>query len=203
MFMRHRCTNFGQEKKSFLGDGVVTGYGTIDGRPVYVFAQDFTVFGGSLSETMAQKICKVMDMAMKMGAPVIGLNDSGGARIQEGINALAGYAEIFQRNIMASGVIPRFPPSSALAGGAVYSPRPHRLHNHGQRHIPHVPHRPQGSEDSYRRRCNREALAVPKYTPGRAAFATLPQKTARMPSKIMAASFSATYPEQPRRASAG
>ena len=123
MFVQHRCTNFGQEKKHFLGDGVVTGYGTIEGRLVYVFAQDFTVFGGSLSETMAQKICKVMDMAMKMGAPVIGINDSGGARIQEGINALSGYAEIFQRNIMASGVIPQisgiFGP---CAGGAVYSP---------------------------------------------------------------------------------
>ena len=123
MFVKHRCTNFGQEKKSFLGDGVVTGYGTIEGRLVYVFAQDFTVFGGSLSETMALKICKVMDMAMKMGAPCIGLNDSGGARIQEGINALAGYAEIFQRNILASGVIPQisgiFGP---CAGGAVYSP---------------------------------------------------------------------------------
>ncbi|MDE6535661.1 MAG: methylmalonyl-CoA carboxyltransferase, partial [Muribaculaceae bacterium] len=123
MFVRHRCTNFGQEKKSFPGDGVVTGCGTIGGRLVYVFAQDFTVFGGSLSETMAQKICKIMDMAMKVGAPVIGLNDSGGARIQEGINALAGYAEIFQRNIMASGVIPQI--SAILgpcAGGAVYSP---------------------------------------------------------------------------------
>ena len=123
MFVRHRCYNFGQEKKSYLGDGVVTGYGTIDGRLVYVFAQDFTVFGGSLSETMAQKICKIMDMAMKMGAPVIGLNDSGGARIQEGINALSGYAEIFQRNIMASGVVPQI--SAILgpcAGGAVYSP---------------------------------------------------------------------------------
>ena len=123
MFVTHRCTNFGQDKKHILGDGVVTGFGTIDGRLVYVFAQDFTVFGGSLSETMAQKICKVMDMAMKMGAPVIGLNDSGGARIQEGINALAGYSEIFQRNIMASGVVPQI--SAILgpcAGGAVYSP---------------------------------------------------------------------------------
>lgn len=123
MFVEHRCTNFGQEKKKFLGDGVVTGYGTIDGRLIYVFAQDFTVFGGSLSETMALKICKVMDMAMKMGAPVIGIYDSGGARIQEGINALGGYAEIFQRNILASGVIPQisgiFGP---CAGGAVYSP---------------------------------------------------------------------------------
>ncbi len=123
MFVRHRCTNFGQEKKSYLGDGVVTGYGTIEGRLVYVFAQDFTVFGGSLSETMALKICKIMDMAMKMGAPIIGLNDSGGARIQEGINALAGYAEIFERNILASGVVPQL--SAILgpcAGGAVYSP---------------------------------------------------------------------------------
>eukprot|EP01029_Cantina_marsupialis_P024774 TRINITY_DN643_c1_g1_i1.p1 TRINITY_DN643_c1_g1~~TRINITY_DN643_c1_g1_i1.p1 ORF type:complete len:479 (+),score=109.08 TRINITY_DN643_c1_g1_i1:76-1437(+) len=111
------------EKTKFLGDGVVTGQGTIDGRLVFVFSQDFTVFGGSLSETFAQKICKVMDMAMKMGAPVVGLNDSGGARIQEGVTALAGYAEIFERNILASGVIPQI---SAIfgpcAGGAVYSP---------------------------------------------------------------------------------
>ena len=123
MFVTHRCHNFGMEKKQYMGDGVVTGYGTIAGRLVYVFAQDFTVNAGSLSETMAQKICKVMDQAMKVGAPVIGLNDSGGARIQEGINALAGYSEIFQRNIMASGVIPQisgiFGP---CAGGAVYSP---------------------------------------------------------------------------------
>ena len=124
MFVTYRCTNFGMgEKKHPLGDGVVTGFGTIEGRLVYVFAQDFTVLGGSLSETMAQKICKVMDLAMKMGAPVIGLNDSGGARIQEGVNALAGYAEIFQRNILASGVVPQI--SAILgpcAGGAVYSP---------------------------------------------------------------------------------
>ena len=106
MFVEHRSTNFGMDKTKFLGDGVVTGYGTIDGRLVYVFAQDFTVFGGSLSETLAQKICKVMDQAMKMGAPVIGINDSGGARIQEGVNSLAGYAEIFQRNILASGEVP-------------------------------------------------------------------------------------------------
>ena len=113
MFVQHRCTNFGIEKTKYLGDGIVTGYGTIDGRLVYVYAQDFTVFGGALSESLAMKICKVMDQAMKMGAPVIGLNDSGGARIQEGVNALAGYAEIFQRNILASGVIPRFPGISA------------------------------------------------------------------------------------------
>ena len=123
MFVTHRCTNFGMDKKHYLGDGVVTGYGTIEGRLVYVFAQDFTVSAGSLSETVAQKICKVMDLAMKMGAPIIGLNDSGGARIQEGINALGGYAEIFQRNILASGVVPQI--SAILgpcAGGAVYSP---------------------------------------------------------------------------------
>ncbi len=123
MFVTHRCTNFGLENEKYLGDGVVTGHGTIDGRIVFVYAQDFTVFGGSLSETMAAKISKVMDMAMNMGAPVIGINDSGGARIQEGVTSLAGYAEIFQRNIMASGVIPQI---SAIfgpcAGGAVYSP---------------------------------------------------------------------------------
>jgi methylmalonyl-CoA decarboxylase subunit alpha len=123
MFVNHRCTNFDMDKKQYPGDGVVTGHGTIDGRVVYVFAQDFTVFGGSLSETYAQKICKIMDQAMKMGAPLIGINDSGGARIQEGVMSLAGYAEIFQRNILASGVIPQI---SAIfgpcAGGAVYSP---------------------------------------------------------------------------------
>jgi acetyl-CoA carboxylase carboxyltransferase component len=123
MFVTHRCTNFGLENEKYMGDGVVTGHGTIDGRIVFVYAQDFTVFGGSLSETMAQKICKVMDMAMKMGAPIIGINDSGGARIQEGVTSLAGYAEIFERNILASGVVPQI---SAIfgpcAGGAVYSP---------------------------------------------------------------------------------
>ncbi|MDD2411875.1 MAG: acyl-CoA carboxylase subunit beta [Bacteroidales bacterium] len=123
MFVTHRCTNFGLENNTPLSDGVVTGYGTIDGRLVYVFSQDFTVFGGSLSETFAAKICKIMDQAMKVGAPVIGINDSGGARIQEGVNSLAGYTEIFQRNILASGVIPQI---SAIfgpcAGGAVYSP---------------------------------------------------------------------------------
>ncbi len=123
MFKTHRCQNFGMADQQHPGDGVVTGYGTIDGRLVYVFSQDFTVLGGSLSETFAEKICKVMDMALKNGAPLIGLNDSGGARIQEGIESLAGYSEIFQRNVMASGVIPQlsgiFGP---CAGGAVYSP---------------------------------------------------------------------------------
>ena len=123
MFALHRSTNFGLDKKKFFGDGVVVGSGTIDGRLVYIFAQDFTVLGGALGEMLAQKICKVMDLAMKVGAPVIGLNDSGGARIQEGVNALCGFGEIFERNILASGVIPQisgiFGP---CAGGAVYSP---------------------------------------------------------------------------------
>ena len=123
MFKIHRCHNFGMEKKQFFGDGVVAGSATVDGRLVYVYAQDFTVNGGSLSETMAEKICKIMDMAMTNGAPIICMNDSGGARIQEGISALAGYGEIFERNILASGVIPQisgiFGP---CAGGAVYSP---------------------------------------------------------------------------------
>jgi len=123
MFKTHRCRDFGMDSKKFPGDGVITGYGTIDGRVVYVFAQDFTVLGGSLSETFAEKVCKIMDLAMRNGAPVIGLNDSGGARIQEGIESLAGYTDIFLRNVMASGVIPQI---SAIfgpcAGGAVYSP---------------------------------------------------------------------------------
>ena len=123
MFVTHRSTDFGMEKEKFLGDGVVTGYGEINGRLVYVFSQDFTVFGGSLSETYAEKICKIMDLAMQNGAPLIGLNDSGGARIQEGVVSLGGYADIFYRNTLASGMIPQL---SAImgpcAGGAVYSP---------------------------------------------------------------------------------
>jgi len=123
MFVAHRCTDFGMDAQKYPGDGVVTGWGTINGRQVYVFSQDFTVLGGSLSETHAQKICKIMDMAMKVGAPVIGLNDSGGARIQEGVASLAGYADVFQRNIMASGVVPQISViMGPCAGGAVYSP---------------------------------------------------------------------------------
>src|SRR5436189_3096614 len=122
-FVEHRTTEFGMDAKRILGDGVVTGHGTIDGRTVFVFSQDFTVFGGSLGEMHANKIVKIMDTAMKVGAPVIGLNDSGGARIQEGVMSLAGYADIFLRNTLASGVIPQI---SAImgpcAGGAVYSP---------------------------------------------------------------------------------
>ncbi|MCX7559118.1 acyl-CoA carboxylase subunit beta [Sulfitobacter sp. F26204] len=123
MFVSHRCTDFGMENQKPAGDGVVTGWGTINGRLVYLYSQDFTVLGGSVSETHARKICKIMDMAMQNGAPVIGLNDSGGARIQEGVDSLAGYAEIFQRNIMASGVIPQISViMGPCAGGAVYSP---------------------------------------------------------------------------------
>ena len=122
-FVMHRCKDFGLDKEYYLGDGVITGYGTVNGRMIYVFAQDFTVFGGALSETHAEKICKLMDLAMKNGAPLIGLNDSGGARIQEGVTSLAGYADIFYKNTLASGVIPQI---SAImgpcAGGAVYSP---------------------------------------------------------------------------------
>jgi len=123
MFVEHRSTDFGMDKKSIPGDGVVTGHGTINGRTVFVYSQDFTVFGGSLSETHAEKICKIMDQAMKVGAPVIGLNDSGGARIQEGVSSLAGYAEVFQRSVMASGVVPQISMiMGPCAGGAVYSP---------------------------------------------------------------------------------
>ena len=123
MFVTHRCQDFEMERSHLLGDGVVTGHGTIHGRVVYVFSQDFTIYGGSLSLTCAEKICKVMDMAMKNGAPVVGILDSGGARIQEGVNSLAGYSEIFERNIKASGVIPQISMiMGPSAGGAVYSP---------------------------------------------------------------------------------
>ena len=123
MFMEHDCTDFGMDSQKVAGDGVVTGSGTINGRLVFVFSQDFTVFGGSLSASHAKKICKIMDQAMKVGAPVIGLNDSGGARIQEGVDSLAGYAEVFQRNVLASGVVPQISViMGPCAGGAVYSP---------------------------------------------------------------------------------
>ncbi|MBT6307932.1 acyl-CoA carboxylase subunit beta [Rhodospirillaceae bacterium] len=123
MFVEHRCSDFGMAEQKVPGDGVVTGYGTINGRLCFVFSQDFTVFGGALSEAHAEKICKIMDQAMKVGAPVIGLNDSGGARIQEGVASLGGYAEVFQRNVLASGVIPQISMvMGPCAGGAVYSP---------------------------------------------------------------------------------
>lgn len=123
MFVEHRCSNFGMHANKVPGDGVVTGHGTINGRQVFIYSQDFTVLGGSLSETNAKKICKVQDMAMKMGAPIIGINDSGGARIQEGVDSLSGFAEIFQRNVIASGVVPQISViMGPCAGGAVYSP---------------------------------------------------------------------------------
>src|SRR5437868_8433581 len=123
MFKEHRCSDFGMGEQRVPGDGVVTGYGTVNGRMVFVFSQDFTVFGGSLSEAHAEKICKIMDHAMKVGAPVIGINDSGGARIQEGVASLGGYADVFQRNVLASGVIPQISlVMGPCAGGAVYSP---------------------------------------------------------------------------------
>src|SRR5215467_9469236 len=123
MFVEHRSSDFGMERQLVPGDGVVTGYGTINGRLVFVFSQDFTVFGGALSEAHAEKICKVMEQAMKVGAPVIGLNDSGGARIQEGVASLGGYADVFQRNVDASGVVPQISLiMGPCAGGAVYSP---------------------------------------------------------------------------------
>src|SRR4051794_21554748 len=122
-FVVHRCADFEMDEQKFLGDGVVTGYGTVGGRTVYLFSQDFTVFGGSLSGAHASKICKVMDLAVKTGSPLIGLNDSGGARIQEGVESLGGYAEIFWRNVQASGVIPQISVIlGPCAGGAVYSP---------------------------------------------------------------------------------
>src|SRR6266568_510434 len=121
-FKTHRCTDFDMDKKKFLGDGVVTGYGTIDGRQVFVFSQDFTVFGGSLSGAFAEKVCKVMDLAAKVGCPVVGINDSGGARIQEGVVSLAGYGDVFVRNVKCSGVIPQISLiMGPCAGGAVYS----------------------------------------------------------------------------------
>ncbi len=161
----HRCRDFGAEKVDIPGDGVVCGGGLIEGRPVYVFAQDFTVFGGSLSETNAQKICKVMDLAVKNGAPLVGLNDSGGARIQEGVVSLAGYADIFLRNTLASGVVPQI--SAILgpcAGGAVYSPGDHRFRLHVGERVVHVRDRARRDRDGdarerHERRARRSADA--------------------------------------------
>src|ERR1700761_120857 len=123
MFVEHRSSDFGLDEQKIPGDGVVTGYGQVNGRTVFAFSQDFTVFGGALSEAHAEKICKVMNQALKVGAPIVGLNDSGGARIQEGVASLAGYAEVFQRNVLASGVVPQISLiMGPCAGGAVYSP---------------------------------------------------------------------------------
>ncbi|GIW09906.1 MAG: hypothetical protein KatS3mg061_0963 [Dehalococcoidia bacterium] len=150
MFVTHRTTDFGLAEQKYLGDGVVTGWGKIDGRPVFIFSQDFTVFGGSLSETYAEKICKIMDLAMQNGVPIIGLNDSGGARIQEGVASLAGYAEIFTRNVLASGVVPQI--SAILgpcAGGRRLLARDDRFHLHGARYLLYVRHRPGRGEDGH------------------------------------------------------
>ena len=152
MYVEHNCVDFGMAEQKVPGDGVVTGSGTINGRLVFVFAQDFTVFGGSLSERHAQKICKVMDMAMKVGAPVIGLNDSGGARIQEGVASLAGYAEVFQRNVLASGVVPQISLiMGPCAGGAVYSPAMTDFIFMVKDSSLHVRHRPRRGEDRHQR----------------------------------------------------
>ena len=152
MYVEHNCVDFGMETQKVPGDGVVTGSGTINGRLVYVFAQDFTVFGGSLSERHAQKICKIMDMAMKVGAPVIGLNDSGGARIQEGVASLGGYAEVFQRNVLASGVVPQISLiMGPCAGGAVYSPAMTDFIFMVKDSSLHVRHRPRRGEDGHQR----------------------------------------------------
>ena len=161
-FVTHRSYDFGLDKQHILGDGVVTGHGKIDGRLVFVFSQDFTVFGGSLSEAHAEKICKVMDLAMKVGAPVIGLNDSGGARIQEGVVSLGGYADIFLRNVMASGVIPQI---SLVMGPVRWGCRllagDHRLHADGRRHQLHVRDRTRcrGSGDPRGGRSSRSSAA--------------------------------------------
>ena len=151
--VRHRSRDFGMEEQIIEGDGFITGHGLIHGRPVFVFAQDFTVFGGSLSETNAKKIVKIMDLAMKTGAPIIGLNDSGGARIQEGVLSLGGYADIFLRNTLASGVVPQISRhhGSLRWWGRVLACS-HRLHLHGGRHQLHVRHRPGRDQNRHARR---------------------------------------------------
>ena len=148
MFKQHRCTDFGMDKQHIPGDGVVTGWGTVNGRTVYVFSKDFTVFGGSLSETHAQKIIKIQDMALQNRAPVIGLFDAGGARIQEGVAALGGYGEVFQRNVLASGVIPQISViMGPCAGGDVYSPAMTDFIFNGARYLLYVRHRSRRGED--------------------------------------------------------
>ena len=152
MFVEHNAIDFGMADQVYPGDGVVTGSGTINGRLVFVFSQDFTVFGGSLSERHAEKICKVMDSAMKVGAPVIGLNDSGGARIQEGVASLGGYAEVFQRNVLASGVVPQLSLiMGPCAGRRGLFARDDRLHLHGEGFELHVRDRPRRGEDGHQR----------------------------------------------------
>ena len=149
-FVLHRCLDFGMQNAKVPGDGFITGHARIDGRVVFLFAQDFTVFGGSLSETNAAKVCKIMDTAMKVGAPVIGLNDSGGARIQEGVASLAGYADIFLRNTLASGVGPaNFGDHGTVRRRRGLFSRDHRFHFHGERLQLHVHHRPRCNQDCH------------------------------------------------------
>jgi hypothetical protein len=151
MLARHRAQGAGLEDRPYT-DGVITGWGTVDGRKVFVFSQDFTVFGGALGEVFAEKIHKLMDLALKVGAPVVGLNDGAGARIQEGVVSLASYGGIFHRNVLSSGVVPQISVIlGPCAGGAVYSPGDDRLHLHGARVEPHVHHRPRRGEDRHRR----------------------------------------------------
>ena len=151
-FVRHRTYEFDMQKKRPWGDAVVTGYGTIDGRPIFVFTQDFTVFGGSLGEVMAEKMCKVMDLAAKVGAPVIGINDSGGARIQEGVVSLGAYGDVFVRNVQCSGVIPQISADHGpVRGRRRLLAGDDRLHLHGQGDLAHVHHRPRGDQDGHRR----------------------------------------------------
>ena len=180
MFTRHRAHGFGLEDSRPWGDGVVTGHGTIDGRKVFVFSQDFTVFGGSLGEVFAEKIVKVMDLAVKMGCPVIGINDSGGARIQEGVVSLGGYADIFFRNVRASGVIPQISVvMGPCAGRRRLQPGDHGLHLHGPRDEPHVHHGSRGHQDGDRRgRDDGGARRAPRATrPARASASSPPTRS--------------------------
>ena len=153
MFVEHDCKEFGMAEQKVPGDGVITGHGTVDGKKVFVFSQDFTVFGGSLSAAHARKIVKIMEQAMRVGVPVVGLNDSGGARIQEGVASLAGYADVFQLNVLASGVIPQISVIMGRAGGAVYA-GDDGFHLYGEGSVLHVRHGPRRREDRNARRSN-------------------------------------------------
>ena len=179
MFVEHRCSDFGMDAQAVPGDGVVTGYGTVNGRLVFVFSQDFTVFGGSLSEAHAEKICKIMDQAMKVGAPVIGLNDSGGARIQEGVASLGGYAEVFQRNVArVRSDPPDLDDHGALRGRRRLLSGHDGLHLHGQGQLLHVRHRPRRREDRDPRRSDPRGA-------GRCGHALRPFRRCRLRSRTM------------------
>ena len=179
MFVEHRSSDFGMEKQKIPGDGVVTGWGTVNGRAVYLFSKDFTVFGGSLSEAHAQKIMKVQDMAMKARCPIIGLFDAGGARIQEGVAALGGYGEVFKRNVLASGVIPQIQRHHGpLRRRRRLFAGHDRFHLHGARHLLHVRHRPRRGEDRDQRSGHRRSSsAAPRCTPPSRASPTAPSRT--------------------------